>query len=292
MKLKNDTKRRPGFLIRSAQIFFAFFTGGVASAGTSAVAHAETTVTSKSGDTLASIAKKNHVSTDDLAKANDMKSDDKLSANQKLTVPDATETYTVKSGDTVSEIANEYGYDTEDVLKANNLDWNNSTILVGQKLKLTAQSDDKKDQKSTNTTKTTTTTTTTTTSQTSADSTTAQKIVSLAKQLATQGIPYVWGGESLSGMDCSGLTQYVYRQAGVSIGRNTVAQEQNVTYESVASAKPGDLLFWGSQGASYHVAIYIGNGQYVAAPEPGQNVQVQSLNQYFYPSFAGHVAGV
>nr|WP_309299933.1 NlpC/P60 family protein [Lentilactobacillus kisonensis] len=47
----------------------------------------------------------------------------------------------------------------------------------------------------------------------------------------------------------------------------------------------------GLQGASYHVAIYIGNNQYVAAPQPGQNVQIQTINKAFMPSFAGHVNG-
>lgn len=276
------------------KLAFAIFAGGAAGFGHVASAHAATTtVTAKSGDTLASIAKKSHVSVSDLAKENKMSAKDKVSANQKLNVPEAAKTYTVKSGDTVSEIAAEYGYSTEDVLKANGLDWNNSTILVGQKLKLTNESDSKTTQKTVKTQKAIAAKPSSSQAPTSSSySSTAQKVVALAKQLATENIPYVWGGESLSGMDCSGLTQYVYAQAGVTIGRTTTAQEGYVNYESVSAAQPGDLLFWGSQGGSYHVAIYIGNGQYVAAPEPGQNVQVQSLNQYFYPSFAGHVRGV
>ncbi|WP_040537933.1 C40 family peptidase [Lentilactobacillus parafarraginis] len=120
----------------------------------------------------------------------------------------------------------------------------------------------------------------------------ANAVVSLAKQLATQNIPYVWGGESLSGMDCSGLTDYVYQKAaGISLGHYTVTQESHVTKKAVADAQPGDLLFWGSQGASYHVAIYIGNNQYIAAPQPGQNVEIQTINSAFMPSFAGHVNG-
>lgn len=279
----------------NVKLALAFLAGGTVGFGHVASAHAATTtVTAKSGDSLASVAKKAHVSVADLAKENNMSANDKVSANQKLNVPEAAKTYTVKSGDTVSEIAAEYGYSTEDVLKANGLDWNNSTILVGQKLKLTASDDGKNAGKSAQkTTVTTTTTTKAASSQapTASYGTAAQKAVALAKQLANEGIPYVWGGTTTSGFDCSGLTQYVYAHAGVTIGRTTTDQERYVDYESVSAAQPGDLLFWGSQGGSYHVAIYIGNGQYVSAPEPGQNVQVQSLNQYFYPSFAGRVRG-
>lgn len=115
-------------------------------------------------------------------------------------------------------------------------------------------------------------------------------VVSLAVKLANANIPYVWGGNSLSGMDCSGLVQYVYANAdGISLPHNTVAQEAYVTKHSVASAKPGDILFWGNSGATYHDAIYIGNNQFVAAPSTGQNVKVQTISSYFMPSFAGTV---
>lgn len=133
-------------------------------------------------------------------------------------------------------------------------------------------------------------TTSTSTTSTSATSSTTKKVVALAKQLATENIPYVWGGESLKGMDCSGLTDYVYQHAaGITLGHYTVTQESKVTKEAVSDAQPGDLLFWGSQGASYHVALYIGNNQYVAAPEPGEDVQIQTISSYFMPSFAGKV---
>lgn len=132
-----------------------------------------------------------------------------------------------------------------------------------------------------------------TTNQTTANTATTSSnsaVVNYAKKLANMNIPYVWGGASLSGMDCSGLTAYVYQHAaGVSLGHNTVAQEGQVTYESVSAAQPGDLLFWGSKGASYHVAIYIGNNQYVAAPQPGSNVEVETISSAFMPSFAGRV---
>lgn len=93
-------------------------------------------------------------------------------------------------------------------------------------------------------------------------------------------------------MDCSGLTDYVYQKAaGIALGHYTVTQESHVTTEAVSEAQPGDLLFWGEHGATHHVAIYIGNNQYVAAPQPGQNVDIETINSAFMPSFAGKVIG-
>ncbi|MBS0957109.1 C40 family peptidase [Leuconostoc pseudomesenteroides] len=116
-------------------------------------------------------------------------------------------------------------------------------------------------------------------------------IVSLAKQLATQNIPYVWGGATpQTGFDCSGLVSYVFQNAaGISLPHSSVAQESYTKTEAVSQAQPGDLLFWGTKGASYHVAIYIGGNQYVAAPQPGMNVRVETISANFMPSFAGSV---
>lgn len=116
-------------------------------------------------------------------------------------------------------------------------------------------------------------------------------VVSLATKIAnTNSVPYVWGGSSLNGMDCSGLVDYVYANAeGKSLPHNTVALESYVNKKAVSQAQPGDLLFWGNQGATYHTAIYTGNGQYVAAAKPGTNVSTYTISQYFMPSFAGTV---
>lgn len=124
--------------------------------------------------------------------------------------------------------------------------------------------------------------------KTSTSGLTSGSVTGLALKLASANIPYVWGGSSLSGMDCSGLVAYVYKNAmGISLPHSTVAQESYVTTHSVGSAKPGDILFWGAKGSTYHDAIYLGNNQFVAAPAPGQNVEVQQISKYFMPSFAG-----
>lgn len=93
------------------------------------------------------------------------------------------------------------------------------------------------------------------------------------------GIPYVWGGDSRSGVDCSGLVQSVYAALGISLPRTS--EEQATVGTAVANltaAQPGDLILYNYDGENSHVAIYIGNGQQVAAPETGQVVQVQSVD--------------
>lgn len=277
----------------SIKLAFALVSGGLATqmVGT-AIAHADTVTTVKQGETLKSIAKDNHITVKALAKANHLKTSDKLTSNQKINIPDPPKTHTVEQGESVSSVAQKYGLKTADVLKWNNLSWSNSTIYIGDKLNLQDPN-----QPQTNDTDAQNTNSTKTTATSLVGNTQAERIVNLALQYANQGIPYVWGGTTPSGFDCSGLVQYVFAQNGISLNRTTVGQEQNVATTDVSSvsdvvnnARPGDLLFWGQHGASYHVAIYIGNGQFVAAPQPGQNVDVENVSNYFMPSFIGRVA--
>ena len=103
------------------------------------------------------------------------------------------------------------------------------------------------------------------------------------------GTPYVWGGKSPGGFDCSGFVQYVFRETyGVDIGGWTGAQENAGTRISVAEAQPGDLYFWGSPGGTYHVAIATGGGQYIHASQPGTPLGYSST-QWFTPDFAVRV---
>ena len=100
------------------------------------------------------------------------------------------------------------------------------------------------------------------------------------------GKPYVWGAKGPNTFDCSGFTRYVYLQVtGRDIGGWTVPQEGAGTVIPVSQAQPGDLYFWGSRGSSYHVAIALGGGSYIHAPQPGESVKVGSV-AYFAPSFA------
>lgn len=101
------------------------------------------------------------------------------------------------------------------------------------------------------------------------------------------GKPYIWGATGPSGFDCSGLTTYVYKNAiNKTLPRTTYGQITLGKTISVSTKKlkKGDLLFWGN----YHVGIYVGNGKFVHAPAPGQNVKEQTLAS-FYPSSAKRV---
>jgi cell wall-associated NlpC family hydrolase len=122
-------------------------------------------------------------------------------------------------------------------------------------------------------------------SQTSSfNSNSASAVISLAKQQL--GKPYVWGASGPSSFDCSGLTSYVYSHAlGKNIGRTTYQQINAGTRVSLSQLQPGDLIFWGN----YHVGIYIGNNQYINAPQPGQSVKVATISSYFQPSYGVHV---
>lgn len=109
-------------------------------------------------------------------------------------------------------------------------------------------------------------------------------VVNTAKKYI--GVPYLWGGTTPAGFDCSGLVQYVYKEAvNLSLPRVTTGQETCGKAVSLNDLRPGDLLFWGPAGQTYHVAIYIGNGQYIHAPQPGQTVQYGNMKD-FTPSFA------
>lgn len=100
----------------------------------------------------------------------------------------------------------------------------------------------------------------------------AEKVTAAAQKYV--GLPYIWGGNDPSqGLDCSSFVQNVYKDLGYSLPRVTFDQiNQGRPVASLAEAQPGDLLFTHDTG---HVAIYLGNGKAVDAPQPGQTIQIR-----------------
>ena len=121
--------------------------------------------------------------------------------------------------------------------------------------------------------------------------TVAQTEAFLAAALSRVGLPYVWGGAGPNVFDCSGLVQWSMRQAGIVMPRVAVDQAQTGPQVPVADLQPGDLLFYHTDPTAptyiSHVAIYLGNGLMLQAPEPGEDVQI--VPAAFGAGFAGAV---
>ena len=116
---------------------------------------------------------------------------------------------------------------------------------------------------------------------------TSTAIVSMAR--SELGVPYVYGGRTPKGFDCSGLVYYVYRHAGLNVPRTANAQFYASHPVKLADIEPGDLVFFEIDGdAQMHVGIYAGNGVFIHAPETGEKVSYARLdNPYWKARFAG-----
>ncbi|WP_051341814.1 C40 family peptidase [Pseudonocardia spinosispora] len=101
--------------------------------------------------------------------------------------------------------------------------------------------------------------------------------VALTSALAVRGTPYVWGGASTRGFDCSGLVQWAYRKAGVALPRTSQQQSRVGVPVSRDQLRPGDLVFFYTP--VHHVGIYMGNGQVLNAPQTGDVVRLTPLNR-------------
>lgn len=104
----------------------------------------------------------------------------------------------------------------------------------------------------------------------------AASIVAFAK--AQVGDAYVPGGTGPNSWDCSGLTQAAYRTAGIDLPRVSQSQSTFGTQVSLDNLQPGDILYWGSAGSAYHVAIYIGGGEFVGAQNSNTGTVQRSLD--------------
>ena len=97
------------------------------------------------------------------------------------------------------------------------------------------------------------------------------------------GKPYVYGGSTPAGFDCSGLIQYSYQRAGVSVPRTTRSQFKAGIPVPTHALREGDLVFFDQEGRKYsHVGIYIGDGQFVHAPSSGKQVRIDRLDKRYW----------
>jgi hypothetical protein len=96
------------------------------------------------------------------------------------------------------------------------------------------------------------------------------------------GLPYLWAGLSGFGLDCSGLTWLDYRVHGITIPRDALPESRGGT--PVTRPRPGDLMFYATDGLVHHVSMYVGNGTMVHAPHTGQSVQVVATSSPAYTS--------
>lgn len=108
------------------------------------------------------------------------------------------------------------------------------------------------------------------------------KVVELAKQYL--GVPYVYGGTSPNGFDCSGFTSYVYSKLGYNIARTAAGQANYGVKISKDELLPGDLVFFNTYGGISHVGIYAGSGQMIHSPYSGKTVSYASINSGYYAS--------
>ncbi|MYY53206.1 C40 family peptidase [Ligilactobacillus salivarius] len=263
--------------------------------------------TAKAGDSLYSIAQSFGVSIDSLRSNNNLGAT--LLPGQTLTIVNPTKTPSQEESSSSNSVATNNTAATNSVAQSSSQQSiaNNSVAQTSSSQQQTvttpaassssatssssvAQTNNTQQVTTTNTAATnnnaTTVNTSNVTTTTNTGSASASAIISYAQSFI--GVPYVWGGSTPSGFDCSGLVQYVYAHYGVNLPRVTTAQENAGTVIPVSAAQPGDLYFWGAKGSSYHVAIATGGGSFIHAPEPGESVKVGST-QYFQPSFAVRV---
>ncbi len=111
-----------------------------------------------------------------------------------------------------------------------------------------------------------------------------QRVVQIAEQFL--GLPYVYGGSTPAGFDCSGFTSYVFKQMGYTLNRVSADQIYNGVPVSKSELQPGDLILFKKQGASriHHVGIYVGDGMMIHSPQTGDVIKYASIVNGYYNS--------
>jgi LysM repeat protein len=235
-----------------------------------------------SGDTLSKIAKKNNVSVANIKKWNNLKSDviypgqnflvsktstsssNNVAAEESPTPSSSASegtTYIVISGDSLWKIGKQFGLTVQELKTLNHL--KSDTIHVGQKL-IVSKTESSQTENSVE----------------EDINPSAEPVIELAKSLI--GTPYVWGGNSPAGFDCSGFIHYVFNQSGTKIGRYSTDGYYSRSYY-VDKPVVGDLVFFENTykpGIS-HMGIYIGNNEFIHA-DGTKGVMITSLNNSYY----------
>jgi peptidoglycan DL-endopeptidase CwlO len=110
--------------------------------------------------------------------------------------------------------------------------------------------------------------------------------VALHRALEMRGVPYVWGGSTPSGFDCSGLVRFAYRGAGITLDHSSYAQWGAGRHVHRRDLLPGDIVFFGMG----HVGLYVGGNRFVHAPETGRVVSIDRIDRGWYAAmFSGGV---
>ncbi|MGV3489188.1 MAG: LysM peptidoglycan-binding domain-containing protein [Tuberibacillus sp.] len=248
----------------------------------------ESTYTVKSGDSLSLIAKNFNTTVTQFKSLNQLTSDI-IKVGQVLKVPAAAtapaitntpsgKTYTVKSGDSLSVIAKKYGVSVTDLKAANQL--TSDVIRIGQQLNIPGSPSNAAPAA-----------TPAPAAQPAPVATTEVKTGFNADALIAEakkyiGVPYVWGGNTPSGFDCSGFLKYVFNSQGVTIPR-TVATIWGAS-KLVTAPQKGDLVFFTtiSSGPS-HAGIYIGDNKFIHASS-SSGIMISDLNNsYWKPRYLG-----
>ncbi|CAH2713002.1 putative peptidoglycan endopeptidase LytE [Neobacillus rhizosphaerae] len=229
----------------------------------------ENIYTVQPGDTLWKISQAKQVSIADMKSWNQLTTDT-IYVNQKLSLlaphshetatpattasSDTAITYLVNSGNTLSGIAKTYGTTVTDIKSLNGL--TSDTIYVGQRLLVKS----------------------------------SVKTVSKAQLVMNEankyiGTPYLWGGNTPAGFDCSGFTSYVFNKVGITIPRTAALQWSGLKVS--ATPNPGDLVFFETYAAgASHVGIYLGNNKFIQAGSSGVSI-ADMTNSYWKPRYLG-----
>ena len=270
--------------------------------------------TIKKGETLYTIAHKNHTTIEQLRQVNGIQKGEILKIGRELAVPtntyfpeDKIVGYEVKKGDTLSTIARKYSTDIETLKKINSL--KDSTIRVGKTIKIPQNTKTVKlaNQKAPEKKVASSTLPTTKVDQkvkkqkdtfalnslfphSNNKKTKPNKIVNLAKKKL--GHKYVWGAVGKKGtFDCSGFTQFCYRNSGIDIPRTSILQSKYGKFVKKDELKVGDLIFFDTskkhRGYVNHVGIYIGDNKFIHASSARKKVVITYLRNFYAQRYMG-----